>query len=127
MSDLKEELAELTARAKDLGPHSSRLEAAVSALRIHVRFLEATQDALPGYPPTEAILAFAKRFDEIGFTLDELIAEVGPAMVIRPKRYKNALSTLLRDYGFTRRQVYREGDRPLVWFAGESQSNSSIL
>lgn len=126
MSSLKEELAELTERARQLGPHESRLEAAVNALRIHVKFLEATQDALPGYPPTEAILAYAKRFDEIGFTLDELIEGVGPAMIIRPKRYKNALSALLREYGFTRRQVYRDGDRPLVWFAGESQSNSSI-
>jgi hypothetical protein len=122
----KEELEFLSTEMQSLGDYDSRLEAVVAALRIIVDFRMAAKDVYPPYPPAETILRAAIAFDDWGFTLNELIEEVGPSVIIKPRRYKNALSDFLRAAGFTRRQIWRRGERPIAWFPPEGQSSSRI-
>ena len=125
-TSLKDELDLLSIEAKALGDYGSRLEAAVAALRIVVPYLRKAKDTYPPYPPAETVLQAAFSFEDWGFTLNELIAEVGPSIIIKPRRYKNALSDFLRAAGFTRRQIWRRGERPIAWFPPEGQSSSHI-
>ena len=78
--------------------------------------ISGTELADETYPEASTVLRVAWDLGDYGFTLDDLIEAVGPDMVVRPKAYKNQLSRLLRDNGFFRKQVRREGDRPLMWF-----------
>lgn len=122
---LKEEMTQLSeSLAKKLG--CSRLEAATKALRWAATGLEEwpgfMQSVLPtfeqedSYPEAAVVLRVAQDLGDYGFTLDDLIAAVGPEMIVRPKAYKNQLSRLLRDNGFFRKQIRRGGERPLAWF-----------
>ena len=122
---LKEEMTELSeSLAHKLG--CSRLEAATKALRWATQGLEEwpgfMQSVLPtldqedSYPEASTVLRVAQDLGDYGFTLDDLIAAVGPEMIVRPKAYKNQLSRLLRDNGFFRKQIRRAGERPLAWF-----------
>jgi hypothetical protein len=122
---LREEMTQLSeSLALKLG--CSRLEAATKALRWMTQGLEEwpgfMQSVLPTsphddpYPEAPTVLRVAQDLGDYGFTLDDLIAAVGPEMVVRPKAYKNQLSRLLRDNGFFRKQIRRGGERPLAWF-----------
>ena len=116
---LKSELASLAAEALSMSPqYSSRMEVVVASLRHYVGVLHASRnpEGVASFN-SEEVIAAAKDMGDYGFTLDELIGAVGPQMVLFPRRYKNALSNLLREAGFSRRQIRREGPRPLVWFA----------
>jgi len=119
---LKEELAALADRASDLlgtptDGRPSRLAATVVALKSLVSVLESAEGAATPIPPLE-VVRVATDLGDWGFTLDELIEALNPAgMILYPRRYKNSLSDMLRDAGFIRRQVRREGARPLVWFS----------
>lgn len=124
---LKDELSELAERAAALMPQPcSRLEATVNALRL---FLHGWDETYEGERPAfigeeqggvenpKKVIRVARDMGDWGFTLDELIAVVGPEVIMHPRSYKNTLSKLLRSTGFSRKQVRREGHRPLVWFA----------
>jgi len=119
---LKEELAALADRASDLlgtptDGRPSRLAATVVALKSLVSVLESAEGATAPIPPLE-VIRVATDLGDWGFTLDELIETLNPSgMILYPRRYKNSLSDMLRDAGFIRRQVRREGARPLVWFS----------
>ena len=59
-----------------------------------------------------------------GFTLDELLDVVvkpqapgAQAAPVAPRRSKNYLSRILRANGFYRKQLRRDGERPLLWFS----------
>jgi hypothetical protein len=105
----------------------SRLEATALALQFAVRGMKEwpllmgslAPEALPGedcYPEAPVVLRAAWDLADYGFTLDDLIAAVGPDMIIRPKAYKNQLSRLLKENGFFRKQIRRNDSRPLAWF-----------
>ncbi len=128
-TSLKRKMAHLSEElARQVG--CSRLEAATRALQLAVDGVwhwpllmgdladrnTAREIGAEEYPKPAAVLAVAWDLGDYGFTLDDLIGAVGPEMVVRPKAYKNQLSRLLRHHGFIRRQVRREGDRPLAWF-----------
>ena len=117
---LKEELASLAGEVQDLSKSNSRLEATLRALRLYKGLLEASSGPEGASPEAHQVLEIAQEMGEFGFTLDELIGAIGPEIVFYPRRYKNKLSSLLRDAGFHRNQVRRNGGRPLVWFAPDA-------
>ena len=121
-SSLKDELSALADRAADLlatptTGRPSRLAVTVGALKSLVAVLESAEGASTWVLPEE-VIRVATDLGDWGFTLDELIDTVNPGgMILYPRRYKNQLSDMLRTAGFVRRQVRRDGGRPLVWFS----------
>ncbi len=115
--DLKSQLSQLSDVAMNLGRHSSRLDATVHALEFYTKLLQGSEGPEEIRVTPTDVLERAVEMGDYGFTLEELISVVGPDVVYYPRRYKNELSRVLRGAGFTRKQVRRDGQRPLVWFA----------
>ena len=115
--DLKSQLSGLSDIAMNLGRHPSRLAATIQALEFYTKLLQGSEGPEEVRVTPNAVLERAHEMGDYGFTLEELISVVGPDVVYYPRRYKNELSRVLRGAGFTRKQVRRDGQRPLVWFA----------
>lgn len=114
--DLKSQLSQLANLAMNLGHHPTRLDATVQALDFYTKLLQGSEGP-EGIRVTPAdVLERAREMGDYGFTLEELISVIGPDVVYYPRRYKNELSRVLRGAGFIRKQVRRDGQRPLVWF-----------
>jgi len=114
--DLKEELSDLAKEVQELTQAPSRLHATLWALRL-LRDLHTVSSGPKGASSNaHRVIEVAQEMGGLGFTLDELIEVIGPEVVFYPRRYKNKLSGLLREAGFHRNQVRRNGKRPLVWF-----------
>jgi hypothetical protein len=116
---MKEKLGTLADEVKDLSNCESRLEATVRALSLYKDILESSKGPEGTGEDVHRILEIAREMGDYGFTLDELIRMVGPEMLYFPRRYKNKLSSILREAGFRRTQVRRNGERPLVWWNPE--------
>ena len=69
------------------------------------------------FPATASVLEAAGSLFLIqpGFTLDELLDHLGLSDVQRPRRLKIHLGKILSNNGYSRRQGYRSGERPLLW------------
>tara|TARA_R110000824_G_scaffold82838_4_gene207706 strand:+ start:2807 stop:3265 length:459 start_codon:yes stop_codon:yes gene_type:complete len=128
---LQEELVELAQRAQKIIPgNPSRLLVTVQALRYFLSVWDKsyTGEGVPleftrygQISDAGKLLRAARDMGDWGFTLDELIAAAGPELVMHPRSYKNSLSRFLRESGFTRKQVRRDGERPLVWFSPQGE------
>ena len=116
---MREELGTLADSVKDLSRSESRLEATVKALAFYKEILESSKGPEGTSTDVHRVLEIAHELGDYGFTLDELIRMVGPEMLYFPRRYKNKLSSILREAGFRRSQVRRNGARPLVWWSPE--------
>lgn len=116
---MRDQLGTLADEVKDLSQSESRLEATVRALTFYKQVLESSKGPAGASTDVHRILEIAQEMGDHGFTLDELIRMVGPEMLYFPRRYKNKLSSILREAGFRRSQVRRNGERPLVWWSPE--------
>tara|TARA_Y100001938_G_C8092850_1_gene436164 strand:+ start:455 stop:823 length:369 start_codon:yes stop_codon:yes gene_type:complete len=114
--ELKEELASLAREVQALAKTPSRLEATLRALRFYKSLLDSSLGPEGAASEAHRVLEVAEDLGEYGFTLEELIGVIGPEVVYYPRRYKNELSRVLREAGYYRKQVRRNGARPLVWF-----------
>lgn len=124
---LKQQLVDLAERAQVVSPeHPSRLDVTVRALQLYLSVFD--KEYVGDIPPLpfvqrgeigtpKKLMQAARDMGDYGFTLDELITIAGPEAIMHPRSYKLALSKLLRAAGFSRKQMRRDGTRPLVWFA----------
>ena len=114
--EMKEELSVLVHEVQELTQAPSRLHVTLQALRL-LKDLHTVGNGPKGASSNaHRVIEVAQEMGGLGFTLDELIEVIGPEVVFYPRRYKNKLSGLLREAGFHRNQVRRNGKRPLVWF-----------
>lgn len=121
--NLREEMVRLSTHVSKL-TGTSQLAAAVEALKFYISVQDTgVSDSLPIPLNHEDALDAPKLLraanqmcqDTKGFILEDLITAAGPELILSLQAYKIALGRVLLQAGFCRKQIRRDGSRPLVW------------
>lgn len=116
-------VGKLAAEAATLFTDATPIEATAAALTLLIRLHTERRHLLYGHTPTDAIppdekvlsTAWLLLLTQPDFTSDELLDALGLFGVEKPHSLKIKLGKILRSGGYSRRQGYRMGERPLLW------------